>query len=107
MSDDPRPTAAESWRATVAANKDFRLGADALDAELGRQILHGDLGNYRDQSGPDYYLDEDTRDRLIAHARQDAAHAVIVSTRTLKIARRLQWACVAIIALLLLILLRG
>ena len=39
-------------------------------------MLDEDLGLYSDP--PRYYdLDQETRDRLLAHARQDAAHALI------------------------------
>jgi hypothetical protein len=43
---------------------------------VAQNVLHEDLGLHADE--PRYYdLDQETRDRLLAHARQDAAHALI------------------------------
>lgn len=47
-----------------------------LNSIVAKNVLHEDLGRF-DSFLPRYNLDEDTRDRLIVHARQDAAHAVI------------------------------
>lgn len=54
-------------------------GAKTVEAEalanvmLGRQILREDLGDYGGKGLATYGLDEETRDRLIAHIRQDVA----------------------------------
>lgn len=54
-------------------------GAETYEAEalandmLGQQMLREDLGNYGAGGRPTYGLDDDTRDRLIAHVRQDVA----------------------------------
>lgn len=48
----------------------------AIDAVTAKNILHEELGRFTDEQ-PVYFLDEETRDRLLAHARQDAAHAVL------------------------------
>lgn len=54
-------------------------GAKTYEAEamandmLGQQMLREDLGNYGTGGTPTYGLDDDTRDRLIAHVRQDVA----------------------------------
>jgi hypothetical protein len=45
-------------------------------------VLHEDLG-WVGESHHTYELDEDTRDRLLAHGRQDAAHAVYNSSSLL------------------------
>ncbi|CCV06714.1 conserved hypothetical protein [Mesorhizobium metallidurans STM 2683] len=42
---------------------------------VARNILHEELGYFSDVQ-TSYSLDEETRDRLIAHGRQDAAHAL-------------------------------
>lgn len=44
-------------------------------AALGRNILKEELGAFTDpfRGAPPYNLDDDTRDRLIAHAREDIA----------------------------------
>lgn len=63
-------TAAESLHGT----KTFE--AEALANEmLGKQMLLEDLGHYGVGRIPKYGLDTDTRDRLIAHTRQDVAAA--------------------------------
>lgn len=47
-----------------------------IDFMTSRNILHEDLG-YIETVQTFYHLDEATRDRLLAHARQDAALAVL------------------------------
>jgi len=47
------------------------------------------IGDYSDLPN-DYDLDNATRDRLIAHSRQDAAHAVLAAGDILKVASRLE-----------------
>jgi hypothetical protein len=42
---------------------------------VSRNVLERDLGRYSDFL-PAYHLDEDTRDRLLAHGRQDAAETL-------------------------------
>jgi hypothetical protein len=46
------------------------------NAVIARNTLHEDLGRYS-SGGHCYNLDQDTRDRLLVHARQDAAHALL------------------------------
>lgn len=48
----------------------------AIDAVKARNILHEELGYFSDPQ-TEYGLDDATRNRLIAHTRQDAAHAVL------------------------------
>ena len=54
-------------------------GASAYEPEalandmLGRQMLREDLGEYGTGGLPTYQMDDETRDRLIAHVRQDVA----------------------------------
>lgn len=50
-----------------------------LDA-TSANILQDDLGQFSDSIKFDYHLDDTTRDRLIAHARQDAAMAYLMAT---------------------------
>ena len=47
----------------------------AIWEAMARNILRDDLGEFEDSTGFTYDVDEPTRDRLIAHARQDAAMA--------------------------------
>lgn len=71
-----RDEAKAALRSELRFIKDFGGGRAQRDAAIARNVLHEDLGYYDSQQFV-YSLDEDTRDRLIAHARQDAAHAVI------------------------------
>lgn len=51
-----------------------------MDTERGSQnVLHEDLNG-----GEHYGLTDDTRDRLLAHARQDASHSVLLSMAILR-----------------------
>jgi hypothetical protein len=50
------------------------------DEMLAENILHKELGYFSDPL-PEYSLDQETRDRLLAHARQDAAHGLIIALR--------------------------
>lgn len=52
--------------------KTFEAEALANDM-LGKQMLREDLGDYGTRGQTTYGLDEETRDRLIAHVRQDVA----------------------------------
>jgi hypothetical protein len=53
-------------------------GTDQRQVEnrlVARNVLDTELGRYSDPQ-PVYGLNDETRDRLVAHARQDAAHAL-------------------------------
>jgi hypothetical protein len=83
-SNDPsqRETAIEHLRLQMAFAKDTGpKDASFLNSVIARNVLDEDLGRF-DSTLHMYRLDDDTRDRLIVHARQDAAHAVI-NTATL------------------------
>jgi hypothetical protein len=54
---------------------------NADNALIAQNVLLEDLGHFGPNT-PKYSFDSETRDRLIAHARQDAAHALI-NTSTL------------------------
>lgn len=74
-------TAEENLALSLRAVRDLGGGQEALDAATARNILHEELGYFKSKS-TDYTLDEVTRDRLLAHARQDAAHALIATLTT-------------------------
>ena len=76
-----RLTAEESYSISKKTIKELGGTVTELDAELARNILHDDLGYFAKSWPSVYSLDEETRDRLIAHARQDAAHAVLFAGR--------------------------
>jgi hypothetical protein len=70
----------EGLRGELQVLRDLGRKGPTWEAQaLSRCTLHEDLGYYSDSTNSDYGLDEATRDRLIAHARQDAAHAVAAS----------------------------
>jgi hypothetical protein len=68
----------EALRSTLKHAKGMipsREWAKTADHLTAKSVLHTDLGHHSDDLRI-YHLDVDTRDRLIAHARQDAAQAV-------------------------------
>jgi hypothetical protein len=53
------------------------------NAVVAKNVLHEELGYIGEPREP-YHLDQDTRDILLKHARQDAAHALANSTSVLR-----------------------
>lgn len=69
-------TTRESIRADLDARKVMGQSGEIVRSEvIARAMLDQDLGYHSDSPRHDYGLDDTTRDRLIAHARQDAANA--------------------------------
>jgi hypothetical protein len=77
---------------------------------IARNVLDSDLGAFADEL-PVYHLDQDTRDRLLVHTRQDAAEvmchvsSLMDEVHQLKAALR-SWnftACVLVVGFLLLL----
>jgi hypothetical protein len=67
-------------------------GADKeafINRVTAKEILQEELGQ-RSVPQPEYGLDQTTRDRLLAHARQDAAHALLNSITLMKEVRKLR-----------------
>jgi hypothetical protein len=63
----------------------------SLNAIIARNILHEELGRFRERQR-NYSLDPETRNRLLVHARQDAAHTLLNTSSVLdqlRILRRL------------------
>jgi hypothetical protein len=56
---------------------------EAINAAIAKNVLHEELGYYSDQPCS-YNLDQSTRDTLLAHARQDAAHALVINISLLR-----------------------
>lgn len=71
------------------------LSVDQQEWEVrARNILDDDLGRFDDSGKVDYDLDQPTRDRLLAHSRQDVAmiyHALVKAEREARTARVLSW----------------
>lgn len=96
--------AESALRSQLKFIKDMGGGRTQQDAAIARNVLHEDLGYYDGQQSI-YNLDDDTRDRLITHARQDAAHAVIsaasIYQEVLSIKRRVAFLMVINVGLLI------
>lgn len=59
-----------------------------------RNVLEDDLGRFDDSGKVDYELDQPTRDRLLAHSRQDVAmvyYALIEAKQEARTARIWSW----------------
>jgi hypothetical protein len=68
-------TSREGDHGEIRSRRDFGRGAQIINVAAAKASLEQDLAP--DGGGEaDYKLDGPTRDRLIAHARQDAAHAL-------------------------------
>ena len=94
----------------TTANEDLKLKLQAIHGlpwgnkenqiwdATARNILDDDLGKFSDSLTWPYDLDDDKRDRLIAHTRQDAAMAYIAIVDTYKHAKAAnkyaQWAVI-------------
>jgi hypothetical protein len=73
-------------------------GALSHNAFMSQSILQDDLGNFSDSRNLVYDLSDEQRDRLIAHARQDAAHATINSIEIINSIRSLKlWIIVLLV----------
>lgn len=76
--DDER-TSEDALADTLKAQRDLFVRGSNWDKQanhiVARNVLHAELGMYADPQ-PNYQLDQDTRDRLLVHARQDAAEAL-------------------------------
>jgi hypothetical protein len=86
-------TGDEALRSELDAMAEWHAHGSDLTPQINeitaRNVLRTDLGFYSDIPA-DYDLDEATRDRLIAHCRQDAAHAVIVAGDIFKAVKQLK-----------------
>jgi hypothetical protein len=69
-------TADDHLKMQLAMSKDMGWkDHNALNLVVARNVLQEDLGRFAGRLHA-YHLDDDTRDRLLAHTRQDAAHAL-------------------------------
>lgn len=71
-------SAQEAYQAAVQAaealhGKGTLASESAQNDALGANVLHEELGYYGPPDSPTYELDDETRNRLLAHARQDIA----------------------------------
>jgi hypothetical protein len=75
------------------------MGADK-NALIAKDILHEELGYHPEAPQPAYHFDEATRDRLLAHSRQDAAHALLNTIALREDVRKLNQRSIIVIVLL-------
>jgi hypothetical protein len=71
---------------TMSSSEDKQM---LKDQRLAQNILDADLGHFSDRP-PDCVLDQAVRDRLLAHARRDAAHALINTVRLISNVKELK-----------------
>jgi hypothetical protein len=84
--DDTRPTMAETLEMEINVRRSIALtGDDDTFREIAihaRLAMEADLGKYADGPKP-YQVDQAHRDILLAHARRDAAEALLTSQAVL------------------------
>jgi hypothetical protein len=101
-----KQTFREALRETMSAQRSMgHKGANWDNQAVAYHTLLQDLGYYSDHNPSAYGLDENVRDTLIAHARQDAAHAVVNTASLLKEMRIVRILLIAIVCLLVIIIL--
>ena len=72
-----RQDAAVALQATIRTQRSMGMKGEHWDNyAIGRDVLHGELGLNGEQPQHEYFLEESTRDTLLAHSRQDTAHAL-------------------------------
>jgi hypothetical protein len=76
---ESKETAEEALAVALKAGRSISLPGSDWNKQanhlVARNVLHSELGMYADNQ-PIYNLDQETRDRLLVHARQDAAEAM-------------------------------
>jgi hypothetical protein len=102
-----RSTVAEGIKIALRTQSELlgrKLRPDEANGVIARSTLHGELGYLDDGNPTGYDLDDETRDRLIAHGRQDSAHALLntisTSQKVEKLSRRVNFLFLVVIALL-------
>jgi len=78
-----KQTSAEALAAVLRGTRSLFVRGSNWDKQanhiIARNILDAELGRYADEL-PVYHFDQETRDRLLVHARQDAAEALCNTT---------------------------
>jgi hypothetical protein len=64
-------------------------GAHWDNYAIGRDVLHGELGWNDEPPRNEYFLEKNTQDTLLAHSRQDAAHALCNTKSLLDISEKI------------------
>ncbi len=80
----PKKDAETELRASLRAAKDLGgFRTSQVNGIVAKNVLHEELGYFGTEHLYDYDLDDETKGRLLAHARQDAAHALVNTSSTL------------------------
>lgn len=85
-------------RSKLWAMRELGATQAEIDAVTAQNVLHEDLGYYRTKTA-EYDLDQAHRDKLLAHARQDAAHAVYAGNSAEREVRKLRTLVLLLLAL--------
>ncbi len=89
-------------QSTIKARRAIGLKGESWDNQaIARDILFDELG-YNQADRPNYHLDEQTKDILLAHARQDSSHAlsntISLLERVERLDRTVRSLCVFVVA---------
>ena len=96
MAEDATPEAlsAEDLKARLLAEEKLALSTGGPWTEahrsrvIARNVLQEEIGRFGPM-GTIYSLSEDERDRLIAHTRQDSAHALMITDATAETSQKI------------------
>jgi hypothetical protein len=90
MEEEGKVSAVEHLKMQLSMARDMGTkDSNSLNAIAARNILHEELGRFRERQR-NYNLDPETRNRLLVHARQDAAHALLNTSSVLDQIRTLK-----------------
>jgi hypothetical protein len=90
MEAQEKESAEEHLKMQLAMHRDMGVkDPNSLNAMVARNILHEELGRFRERQR-NYSLDAETSNRLLVHTRQDAAHAVLNTSSVLDQIRTLK-----------------
>jgi hypothetical protein len=78
-----RQKAEESLRNTLRAMEKYGGDESRRNGVVAKNVMFEDIGHFGEPSIK-YHLDETRRDILLAHSRQDSAHALINTTSLLE-----------------------
>lgn len=89
-------------QSTIKARRAVGLKGESWDNQaIARDVLFDELG-YNRAERPHYHLDDQTKDILLAHVRQDASHAlsntISLLERVEKLDRTVRSLCVFVVA---------
>ncbi|MGN8022139.1 hypothetical protein ACTJJ7_15655 [Phyllobacterium sp. 22229] len=83
----------------IAAIQQFDGSNSSVASAIAKNALDVDLGTFGNGGLSNYHFDEVTRNRLLAHARQDAAHAVAMAHVTAREVKSLKFIVLLLVLL--------